>query len=101
MTHYFSDYYLSALNRRKREWDKHNTLEDKSKIYVNNDDAVTDVFNDLAITGQQASLDKLFSMMHGSDAWEKKWFSWISSPATENKINIRQQAVKELMGKRL
>jgi len=40
-------------------------------------------------------------MMHGSDAWEKKWFSWISSPATENKINIRQQAVKELMGKRL
>lgn len=92
--YFFSDYYSNALNRRKRKWAKIETINAKP-----NDKSTTDVFYDLGITGSQASLAKLFSMMNSSDAWEK-WFSWLSSPAIESKIKARQSAVQELMEKR-
>jgi hypothetical protein len=94
---YFFDYYNGALNRRKREWTKLHALEDKSKKSTHNHSAIN-VFSDLAVTGDQASLDKLFGMMHCSDAKEK-WINWLSSPASDKKIKIRQRAVKELMNK--
>ncbi|MBE8232113.1 MAG: hypothetical protein HAW67_00145 [Endozoicomonadaceae bacterium] len=94
---YFSGYYKDALNRRKRVWKKLHTPESKSH-HSSRNHFVMDVFSDLAITGDQASLDKLFNMMHCSNAW-KKWVSWLSSPASDRKIKIRQQAVKELMSK--
>ena len=89
---YLRDHHHSALKRLNRKWLLLKTPDLTIKIGGDN-------FKDLGVTGEQASLAKLFGMITCGDAWQN-WLNWLNTPADDNTIKIRQQAVKTLTTKR-
>jgi hypothetical protein len=89
---YVRDHHHSALKRLDREWPLLNTLDLTLKTGGDN-------FKDLGVTGEQASLAKLFGMITCPDAWQN-WLNWLNTPADDNTIKTRQRAVQTLRDKR-
>ncbi len=89
---YVRDHHHSALKRLNRQWPLLKTPTLTMKTGGEN-------FKDLGVTGEQASLAKLFGMITCPDAWQN-WLNWLNTPADDNTIKTRQQAVKTLSTKR-
>lgn len=89
---YVRDHHHSALKRLNREWPILKTPDLTVKTRGDN-------FKDLGVTGEQASLAKLFGMITCPDAWQN-WLNWLNTPADDNTIKTRQRAVQTLCDKR-
>lgn len=86
---FLREHHYKAIKRRKREWSNLNAHSNTEKT--------DDIFKDLAVTGEQASLKNLFGMISCSDAWQN-WQQWLKQPIDDDLIKTRQEAVAELTG---
>jgi hypothetical protein len=86
------DHHHLAIKRYCRQWHLLTVPSQNPSIIGNN-------FADLGVTGEQASLKKLFNMMSCPGAWHQ-WHQWLCQPTNDKTIEQRQSAVKELFKKR-